>query len=70
MGKTHKDLDIWQRGIDLVVQVYQATKTFPREEEYGLKPQMRRAAVSYPSNMRKEPPDLPRGSIFTSSTSP
>lgn len=51
MGKTHKDLDIWQRGIELVVYVYQATKAFPKDEEYGLKSQMRRAAVSHPSNI-------------------
>ncbi|MBN1361601.1 MAG: four helix bundle protein [Sedimentisphaerales bacterium] len=51
MGKTHKDLGIWQQGIDLVDHVYQATKAFPKDEEYGLKSQMRRAAVSYPSNI-------------------
>jgi len=50
-GKTHKDLEIWQRGIDFVSRIYQATKRFPRDEEYGLKSQMRRAAVSYPSNI-------------------
>ena len=49
--KTHKDLEIWRRGIDFVSRVYEATKAFPREEEYGLKSQMRRAAVSYPSNI-------------------
>lgn len=51
MGKTHKDLEIWQRGIELVVHIYQATKAFPKDEEYGLKSQMRRAAVSHPSNI-------------------
>ncbi len=51
MGRTHKDLEIWQRGIELVVHVYQATRTFPKDEEYGLKSQMRRAAVSHPSNI-------------------
>lgn len=51
MGKTHKDLEIWRNGIELVVHVYQATRTFPKDEEYGLKSQMRRAAVSYPSNI-------------------
>ena len=54
MSKTHKDLDIWQRGIDLVEHIYQATKGFPKDEEYGLKSQMRRAAVSYPSNIAEE----------------
>jgi four helix bundle protein len=51
MGNTHKDLEIWRHGIELVVHIYQATKTFPRDEEYGLKTQMRRAAVSFPSNI-------------------
>ena len=51
MAKTHKDLDIWQQGIDLVEHVYRATGTFPKDEEYGLKSQMRRAAVSHPSNL-------------------
>ncbi len=51
MGNTHKDLEIWKQGIELVVHIYQATLTFPKDEEYGLKSQMRRAAVSYPSNI-------------------
>ena len=51
MAKTHKDLDIWQLGIDLVEHVYRATGAFPKDEEYGLKSQMRRAAVSHPSNL-------------------
>jgi len=50
-SKTHKDLEIWQRGIDFVGRVYRATKQLPRDEDYGLKCQMRRAAVSYPSNI-------------------
>jgi four helix bundle protein len=49
--KTHKDLDIWKRGIELVTAVYKLTKSFPREETYGLSAQMQRAAVSYPSNI-------------------
>ena len=49
--KTHKDLDIWKRGIGLVTDVYKLTKNFPKEETYGLSSQMRRAAVSYPSNI-------------------
>ncbi len=52
MGKqTHKDLEIWQRGIDFVSRIYLATKRVPKEEEYGLKSQMRRAAVSFPANI-------------------
>jgi len=49
--KTHKDLDIWKRGIELVTEVYKLTRNFPREETYGLSSQMQRAAVSYPSNI-------------------
>jgi four helix bundle protein len=49
--QTHKDLEIWQRGIDFVSRIYLATKQFPKDEEYGLKSQMRRAAVSFPSNI-------------------
>jgi len=49
--KTHKDLDIWKRGIDFVGKVYGVTAHFPKEELYGLVSQLRRAAVSYPSNI-------------------
>ncbi len=48
---THKDLDIWKLGIELVEQVYKATAEFPKEEIYGLTNQMRRASVSIPSNI-------------------
>lgn len=51
MDKPHKKLIAWQRGMDLVVLVYDLTKTFPKEETYGLVSQMRRAAVSVPSNI-------------------
>jgi four helix bundle protein len=49
--KTHKDLDIWKRGLELVTEVYKLTRNFPREETYGLSSQMQRAAVSYSSNI-------------------
>ena len=48
---THKDLTVWQKSIQLVVEVYKLTKTLPEEEKYGLISQMRRAAVSIPSNI-------------------
>jgi len=51
MVKTHKDLDIWKRGMSLVEQVYSVTQTFPKEEMYGLTSQLRRASVSFPSNI-------------------
>lgn len=49
--KTHKDLDIWKKGIDLVTYIYKITGKFPKEEIYGLTSQMRRSAISYPSNI-------------------
>ena len=49
--RSYQDLEIWQEGIQLVSQVYNMTKEFPREENYGLTSQMRRAAVSVPTNI-------------------
>ena len=49
--KPHKKLDLWGKIIDLVVFLYEITKPFPREEEFGLKAQIRRAGVSVPSNV-------------------
>ena len=47
----HKDLDVWKKSMDLVVKVYQITHLFPDTEKYGLTSQMRRAAISIPSNI-------------------
>lgn len=49
--KIHKDLEVWQKGILLVTDIYQLTNNFPKEELYGLTNQIRRAAVSIPSNI-------------------
>ena len=49
--RDHKELDVWKTGVDLVTAVYIATKSFPKEESYGLTNQLRRAAVSIPSNI-------------------
>ncbi|GAB6059468.1 four helix bundle protein [Desulfonatronum parangueonense] len=49
--QTHKDLDLWKAAMVLVKQTYVATSCFPKEEIYGLTSQMRRAAVSIPSNI-------------------
>ena len=46
-----KELNIWKKSIDLAVDVYTATKGFPKEETYGLTSQIRRSAVSIPSNI-------------------
>jgi four helix bundle protein len=50
-GKNFKELLTWQRAMDLVEAVYLATKTFPKDELYGLTSQKRRAAISIPSNI-------------------
>ncbi|WP_270089172.1 four helix bundle protein [Sphingobacterium sp. SYP-B4668] len=49
--KTHKDLDVWKKSIDLVTTIYELSKVFPKDEVYGLTNQIRRAAVSIPSNI-------------------
>ena len=49
--KTHKDLEVWKRSVDLVTFIYDVTRDFPKEEIYGLTNQIRRAAVSIPSNI-------------------
>ncbi|MFH1800574.1 MAG: four helix bundle protein [Candidatus Omnitrophota bacterium] len=49
--KTFRNLAIWQKGIALVKAIYQKTSGFPRDELYGIVGQMRRAAVSIPSNI-------------------
>jgi len=49
--KPHKKLIAWKLGMDLAVAIYDVTKAFPREETYGLVSQLRRAAVSVPSNI-------------------
>lgn len=48
---SYKQLIVWQKSVELVTLVYQLTQEFPREEIYGLVSQMRRAAVSIPSNI-------------------
>jgi four helix bundle protein len=48
---THKELEIWQRGIGLVEQVYRLTSVFPHEEMYGLTAQIKKSAISIPSNI-------------------
>jgi four helix bundle protein len=49
--QSYRDLMVWQRGIDLATAIYRLTYGFPREETYGLTAQLRRAAVSVPSNI-------------------
>jgi len=61
--KSYTDLLVWQKSMELVKEVYVITKTFPKEEIYGLTSQMRRASVSIPSNraegfMRQHKPEM------------
>lgn len=49
--RDYRDLIVWQKAIDLVEAIYQTTTAFPREEVYGLTFQVRKAAVSVPSNI-------------------
>jgi len=51
VGKPHEQLEAWKFAMQLAKTVYQLTATFPTEERYGLAQQMRRAAVSIPSNI-------------------
>ena len=49
--KSYKDLLVWQKSMKLVTLIYQLTRSFPQDERFGLVVQMRRAAVSVPSNI-------------------
>ena len=48
---SYRDLIVWQKAMDLTKKVYQITKTFPKDEIYGLTSQIRRCSVSVPSNI-------------------
>jgi four helix bundle protein len=65
MLKTYKELNVWRKSYQLCLDVYKATRHFPKEEVYGLASQIKRAAVSIPSNIaegygRKTTPDYLR----------
>lgn len=49
--KNYKELKVWQRSLEIVASTYQLVRQLPREETYGLRSQMTRAAVSIPSNI-------------------
>ena len=61
MGPSYKDLVAWQKAMELVTEIYRATKEFPREEVYGLTSQLRRATISIPSNIAEGQGRLTRG---------
>jgi four helix bundle protein len=60
MSKPHKKLIAWSKSMDLVEKVYEISRNFPREEMYGLTSQIRRAAVSVPSNIAEGAADRSR----------
>jgi len=49
--RTHKDLDIWKLGIELVELIYKICEKYPNEEKFGIVSQIKRASVSIPSNI-------------------
>ena len=50
-AQSHRELKVWQKGMDLVERIYLLSRGFPREEVYGLTAQLRRAVVSVPANI-------------------
>ncbi len=50
-SKSYKDLIVWKKSCDLVILIYRLTSTFPKEETYGITSQIKKAAVSIPSNI-------------------
>ena len=65
MLKNYKELNVWQKSYKLCLDIYNITKGFPKDEQYGLTSQIRRAAISLPSNIaegygRKTTPDYLR----------
>lgn len=51
MMKSYRDLEVWQKAMDLVEMCYQMTTKFPESETYGLSSQLQRSAVSVPANI-------------------
>ncbi len=51
MSGSYRDLNAWRKAVDLVLAIYQCTRAFPKDEQYGLVSQLRRAAVSVASNI-------------------
>jgi four helix bundle protein len=49
--QSYRELLVWKKAVDLVIEVYRITRTFPKSETYGLSSQMQRASVSIPSNI-------------------
>lgn len=58
---TYRDLEVWKRGMDLVVEIYKVASELPTQEKFGLVSQLQRAAVSVPSNIAEGHARLHRG---------
>ena len=50
-SRSYRDLVVWRKSIDLVGRIYSSTRSFPREETYGITSQIRRAGISIPANI-------------------
>ena len=61
MKKDFRDLIVWQKAMEMVTDIYRATQSFPSEERFGLTSQLRRAAVSVPSNIAEGQGRLTKG---------
>jgi len=59
--KFYKDLVAWQKAMDLITEIYRVTRKFPKDELFGLTSQLRRAAVSIPSNIAEGQGHLSKG---------
>ena len=70
MKRGHRSLKVWEEAMNLVEQVYRATRVFPKDETFGLTSQMRRAAISVPANIAKVPHALVPANLRDSSLSP
>jgi four helix bundle protein len=60
----HRDSPAWQKGMQLTAEIYRLTKNFPSDERFGLTNQLRRAAVSVPSNIAEGKGRLTRGEMI------
>jgi len=65
MTRYYMDLICWQKAMDLVTEIYRLTKQLPKEEVFGLASQLRRAAVSIPSNIAEGQGRLSKGEFRT-----
>jgi four helix bundle protein len=61
MGQSYRDLVAWNKAMELVMEVYRLTQGFPKEEIFGLMSQLRRSAVSIPSNIAEGQGRLSKG---------